>query len=229
MEAIILAGGLGLRLKSVNPDLPKPMAVINGRPFLQYLLDYLKRYGATRIILSVGYKNEIIKNFFGNEYRGMKVVYSIEDKPLGTGGGLKKAATMAKNRYVMAMNGDSYFNLNVEKMMNFHNTTNSDLTIALKPMQNCERYGVVKIDENFRVIEFAEKKHALKGNTNGGVYIFRKDMFNKYSLPDCFSFENDFLMKAELSMYGFVSDSYFIDIGIPEDFERAQNEIMEKI
>lgn len=224
MEAIILAGGKGARLQSVVKDVPKPMADINGRPFLSHLLDYLSVQNINKIFLSVGYKHEIIMNYFGAQYKDMDIEYIIEEKPLGTGGAIKKALKLARGDEVITLNGDTFFNLDLEKMLGFHRAENSILTIAVKPMYDFERYGSVAIKDK-RVVGFEEKSFKQSGYINGGIYIMNKAILKLLEQEhDIFSFEVDFLHKRinNICPFAFISDDYFVDIGIPEDYEKAK-------
>lgn len=227
LEAIILAGGFGTRLRSVVKDIPKPMADINGKPFLSYLIGNLSRQGIEKIILSVGYKAELIMNYFGSSYAGASIKYIVEDKPLGTGGAVKKACNEITQDDVFVINGDSFFCINFKDFYSFHKKNGSMLTIAVKPMHNIERYGTVTINSN-QVIKFEEKAFKEFGYINSGIYLLKKGLFNSCKVSgDSFSFELDFLEKEcnNMRFYAFVSDGYFTDIGIPEDYGRAKKEI----
>lgn len=223
--AIVLAGGFGTRLQKVISDVPKPMAPIHNKPFLHHLLTYLQIQGVENIVLSTGYLHEKIESYFGNLYNGLNISYSQEIKPLGTGGGIKKAfETVNENAFVV--NGDSFFNVDLNAMAKFHHEQKSDFTLALKPMLNFERYGTVELNEN-RITAFREKQFCENGFINGGVYITKREVFENLNLPEVFSLETDFLAKHlnNLFVAGFVSDGYFIDIGIPADYQRAQEEL----
>ena len=225
MEAIILAGGFGTRLQKVVHDVPKPMAPVADRPFLTYLLDQLVRQGCTHVILAVGYKKEVIQNFFGANYKGIPLSYSIEEKPLLTGGALKKALDLATEDAVLVLNGDTFFGVDFSKMMDFHYRTHSDATLAVKELHDFSRYGTVHFDDDYRITRFVEKKACQEGFINGGVYVLNRTLFG--DIPqDKFMMEKDFLEKyVESKMFSaFPCDGYFIDIGIPEDYEKANKE-----
>jgi len=228
MEAIILAGGLGTRLRSAVPDLPKCMAPINGVPFISYLIDNLINEGVTNFIFSLGYKSELFISFLEEKLPMKNYLIVIEDEPLGTGGAIKLACKKAKDENVIALNGDSLFKVNLKELMQFHLEKKSNCTLALKPMQDFERYGSVEIDAVQKIISFKEKQFITKGCINGGVYAIEVDSFLQKSLEDKFSMEQDYLEKysGEGNFYGFVQEGYFIDIGIPEDFVRAQIELL---
>lgn len=227
MEAIVLAGGLGTRLQSVVSDVPKPMAPIEDKPFLEYILKYLKKNSISKVILSVGYKWEIIQEYFGNNFDGIELVYSVEDEPLGTGGAIKKAMSKVSNDKVYIINGDTFFNVNLNKL---ELVNNSKLVLSLKNMQDFDRYGCVESDENNFVTKFTEKSYRKIGNINGGIYLASKDIFDDFDLETVFSFEEfmEYNLK-KLNISSMVFDNYFIDIGIPQDYEKAQKEIKKHI
>ncbi|MGD0711470.1 MAG: nucleotidyltransferase family protein [Bacteroidales bacterium] len=227
-EAILLAGGLGTRLQKAVPDLPKPMAPVNGRPFIEYVLDYLIQHEVTRFILSVGYKHEAFAKHFANDYKGCSVLFSVEKEPLGTGGGIKKALVLAEAAEVLVLNADTLFRFDLDGFYLSHKRTNADITIALRQMKDIKRYGSVEIDEDMRVTGFTEKSGISKpGYINGGIYLLKKDIFNELKLPEKFSIEKDFMevYYNKLKMGGFPSRGYFLDIGIPEDYEKAQHDL----
>ncbi len=228
MEAIILAGGLGTRLRSAVPDLPKCMAPINGVPFISYLIDNLINEGVTKFIFSLGYKSEAFISLIEEKLPMKNFTVVIEDEPLGTGGAIKLACKKAKEENVIALNGDSLFKVNLKELMQFHLEKKSNCTLALKPMQDFERYGSVEIDAVQKIISFKEKQFITKGCINGGVYAIEVASFLQKSLEDKFSMEQDYLEKysGEGNFYGFIQEGYFIDIGIPEDFVRAQIELL---
>src|ERR1035437_1166127 len=168
MEAIILAGGFGTRIQSVISDVPKPMAPVCGKPFLYYILQNLVQQKIERIILAVGYKNEVIINYFGYKFQSAALIYSVEDEPLGTGGGIRKAIEMTIGKKILIINGDTYFDLSISELDQFHSNGHFDLTMCLKPMKHFERYGTVTVDHN-RVSGMKEKQSCDSGLINGGV------------------------------------------------------------
>jgi D-glycero-alpha-D-manno-heptose 1-phosphate guanylyltransferase len=229
-EAIVLAGGLGTRLQGVIHNIPKPMAPVNGRPFLDYVLAYLKQFQIERVILSVGYKYEVIEARYGANYNNMEVVYAVENEPLGTGGGIVNALTQAQGNDVFLLNGDTFFNVNLTELYRHHTQSEAQLTLSLKPMQYFDRYGTVELSGS-RVSAFIEKRTMALGLINGGVYALSKSVFSAFSLPQKFSFEKD-IMEAgltKLNMQAIVSNGYFIDIGIPSDYSLAQTELPQQI
>lgn len=221
MQAILLAGGLGTRLRPIVNNIPKPMAPIHGKPFLAYLLDYLDACGITDVILSVCYRYEQIQAYFKDQYLGIHIRYAIEDQLLGTGGAIVNALSLINSfQPIFILNGDTFLKLNYQKMLAEHFKTDSSITLSLRYLSNCYRYGTVLIDQN-RVIEFRPRGEAHAGLINGGVYLIQPDLFERYTLPRIFSFENDFLLPHVNSLHAtaFITDDYFIDMGIPEDYE----------
>lgn len=226
-EAIILAGGQGTRLRSVISEIPKPMAPVNEVPFLAIILENLKSQGIEHVILSVGFKHEVIIDYFGDCFMDMTIDYAIEKEPLGTGGAVSLALSFIQGHEFLLVNGDTLFDVDIKDFYSFHKSVKSKLSIALKPIQQSSRYGIVKIDEENRVTSFEEKQFIEEGLINGGVYISSCDYILSLSLPEKYSWEKDVLEKEVLkgNYTGFISDSYFIDIGIPEDYNRAQLEL----
>lgn len=225
--AIILAGGLGTRLQSVIQDIPKPMAPVRGKPFVEYVVNYLKIYGIEKIIFSIGYRGEVIQDYFGEEFNSIKIEYSIEETPLGTGGGIFQAAQMCGDEPFLVLNGDTLFDIDLFQFSYLYEISEADMIIGLKAMENFDRYGIVQLADDERVIGFKEKEFRKEGLINGGVYIFSKKIFNIANFPDRFSFEKDFMEKYlnEVQMFGYEMDGYFIDIGIPEDYAKAEKEL----
>lgn len=226
-EAIILAGGLGTRLRSVVSELPKCMAPVAGKPFLHFVIEQLKRQGITRFIFSLGYKHERIEDWLNEQYPMLNFHCSIEEEPLGTGGAVKLACSHATGKNVLILNGDTFFNIDLELLSVFHETRDADCTLSLKPMQDFDRYGVVEISSDHSITSFREKSHYEEGFINGGIYVLKREKFLQEDLPQKFSFEKDYLEQffTRRKMVGLVQDEYFIDIGIPEDYERAQVEL----
>jgi D-glycero-alpha-D-manno-heptose 1-phosphate guanylyltransferase len=222
MQAIILAGGFGTRLRSVLSAVPKPMAPIHGKPFLAYLTDYLIAQGITEIVFSVHYLGEQISDYFQSTYRGIKIQYAVEEEPLGTGGAIVNSLQFIdQNKPVFVLNGDTFLKLDYQEMFALHNA-NTRITMALRRIADCSRYGVVLTQDN-SVIAFQEQGTSQPGLINAGVYLLNPDLFQGASLPAQFSFEKDFLFPeiTRLQPRAFIVDEYFIDIGIPSDYARA--------
>lgn len=226
-EAIILAGGLGTRLRTAVPDLPKCMAPVAGRPFLSYVIDYYSTQGIQEFIFSLGYMHETIEAYLDDHYSLVDRKYVIEEEPLGTGGAIKLACEHSSTKNILVLNGDTLFKINLAELSALHQLKASECTLSLKPMTNFDRYGVVELNADQSVKHFHEKKFYPAGTINGGVYALDKERFIKKDFPEKFSFEKDYLEKEykKGNLFGIVQEGYFIDIGIPEDFERAQGEL----
>jgi D-glycero-alpha-D-manno-heptose 1-phosphate guanylyltransferase len=226
MEAIILAGGLGTRLQGVIGAYPKCMAQVDGQPFLAHLFKYLDRQRCTRAILSLGYKHKIVIDWLETQELYFELDYVVESEPLGTGGGIQAAIEEAGADDVAVINGDTLFTVDLKPQFEFHTSNGAAATIALKEMHDFDRYGVVNIDTAGVITSFEEKQARKSGLINGGVYIINRAAFLGKNLPDKFSFEQDYLEKFlnEKKFYGYKSDGYFIDIGIPADYSRAQED-----
>jgi D-glycero-alpha-D-manno-heptose 1-phosphate guanylyltransferase len=226
-DVIILAGGLGTRLSTTIGAIPKAMAPVAGKPFLDYLLTYLRNSGLPNVILSVGYLNEQIINHFGNFWYGSTIVYSIESEPLGTGGALKQALKYCTSERVLVMNGDTIFAVDLIDMYITQEKTNADLVIALRKVKDAGRYGSIVKDRKGRILEFKEKDPtAGSGLVNGGIYLMKRMLIERNPLPDKFSLENDlFATACKIKNFrGVEYNNYFLDIGIPSDYEKAQTE-----
>jgi len=226
-EAIILAGGFGTRLQPIVADLPKSMALINGRPFLEYLLDYAILQGIGKVVLSVGYKRDLIINHFGDQYKSVDIDYAIEEEPLGTGGGIRLAFWKVTGKRAIILNGDSIFRVDYRDMVSHHLKTRADATLALRKMDNTGRYGRVVIGRNNRIVGFIEKGEKTgPGFINGGVYVIEKDFLMEPGFRGRFSIENECfgLLFKESKFFGYPSEGYFLDIGIPDDYKKAGHE-----
>jgi D-glycero-alpha-D-manno-heptose 1-phosphate guanylyltransferase len=225
-EAIILAGGFGTRLKSVVSEVPKPMALINGIPFLSFLLEQLHKNDFAKVIIAAGYKSEIIEAYYGTSFKETRLLYSIEKEPLGTGGAIFEATSMIESDYFFVLNGDTFFNIDFSNMEETFLKGKSGLSVALKAMINSDRYGTVNITGE-RITSFNEKAFCEKGLINGGIYLINKNWFKQRVVGKVFSFEKDILekeVKKEKITY-YISDSYFIDIGVPKDYFKAVEEL----
>ncbi len=222
MEAIILAGGLGTRLRDIIKDIPKPMAPINGTPFLHYIFEWLSNYPVNNVLLSVGYKAEVIFNHFNTNYKGIIIKYANENTPLGTGGAIKNSLNKTVEDDILIINGDTYFPIDLNRFADFHQNNKSDISIALKHMTDFNRYGSVKILNN-KIISFEEKQYLKEGLINGGIYIINKKAINFNCLPDVFSFETEILEKYVKKglINGMIFNDPFIDIGVPADYNKA--------
>ena len=224
MQALILAGGLGSRLGSMVSEVPKPLLLVGKRPFLECQILQLRRHDLTNIILCIGYLGEKIRQYFGNGERwGVNINYSEEKKALGTGGAIKLTERLVKDDHFLVLNGDSYFNIDLGELIDFHKRRGALVTLALLEINQPERYGLVEIDENYNIVGFKEKGTAAKSNLiNGGIYAFNKELF-------------DFIPKGKSSLekdlfpgligkrfYGKPHTAYFIDIGILQAYREIR-------
>jgi len=226
MDTIILAGGLGSRLRSVVADVPKCLAPVCGKPFLHYVLLYLQQQGIRRIILSLGYLHEVVEKWLEQEKYNIEFEFSIEKTPLGTGGGIKSALSHVSSENVLILNGDTFYGVDIAMFKASHISNGAVLSMALKPMEKFDRYGNVILDTNGYIIKFQEKEYCQQGLINGGCYIMQTKCDWLNHQPEKFSFETNVLEYRALKkeIYGFVDNGYFIDIGIPSDYEKANKE-----
>ena len=223
MQAIILAGGLGTRLLSVVAELPKVMADVGGRPFLEHLLERLAAQGFDQAILAVGHKRQAIIDHFGHRAAGLSIAYSVEEEPLGTGGAIRQALTLADPAPCFVLNGDTWLDLDYPGMFVAHRKARAELSLAVLNVPDVGRFGALEISSG-RVTGFREKGCTGPGAINAGVYLMNADLFHDTDLPLRFSFEIDFLAKAlgRLRPLTFEACGDFIDIGVPDDYFRAQ-------
>jgi D-glycero-alpha-D-manno-heptose 1-phosphate guanylyltransferase len=225
VEAIILAGGFGTRLQSRLKGIPKPMAKVAGRPFLEILVDRLVDASLERVILSVGHLANVIQDHFGIAWRDVPVEYVVEDEPLGTGGAIRKAMEQVRGREAFVLNGDTWLDVGFSAMNEAHRRSGASITLALSQVQDMARYGGVELRDG-KVMSFIEKGRTGPGWINGGVYVLSKDFAWPGNLPERFSFESDVLLPLLplIPHAVFRSSGKFIDIGVPEDLDRAQGE-----
>lgn len=210
-------------------DVPKPMAPVYGRPFLCYMLDRLYDAGVTHVVLATGHLHEVIDRYFAHGYRGMRITCSVEDTPLFTGGAIVKAAQYVEAEDFIVLNGDTLFDIDLAQLCDYHVAHQARLTIALREVADTSRYGAVRCEEG-RIMAFEEKNESHGGGAiNGGIYCINRKWLMGLGLPEKFSFEKELIqpMAGEDGFYGVTSDGYFIDIGIPEDYYRAQREFVE--
>jgi D-glycero-alpha-D-manno-heptose 1-phosphate guanylyltransferase len=224
IPALILAGGMGTRLKNIITDVPKPMAPVDNKPFLEHLLKYVSAFGINRFILSVGYKKESIIRHFGLHFGNSKIIYAPEEKPLGTGGALKNALNFFSDKKFLVLNGDTWFAMNYATFLG--KTSKFTCAMAIRKESNKNRYGSVVLDDKFRITGFHEKNEAsISDWMNAGVYLFdRTVLLSHFPAEEAFSLEKDVLpnMARMGDLFGIPMDGDFIDIGIPEDYERAK-------
>ncbi|MBP8960234.1 MAG: nucleotidyltransferase family protein [Bacteroidales bacterium] len=227
-EAIILAGGFGTRLRGVVNDVPKSMAPVKGKPFLFWLFKYLEKQNIGKVIIASGYRHESIESYFGTALGSIGIEYSVEKEPLDTGGAVLLASSLVKGEAFFVLNGDTFYDVNLLEFEKFFIESEAVMSVALKPMSNSSRYGSVVLKNN-RITAFREKGINESGLINGGVYIVNKKWFIKAAPGLKFSMEKNILEKRIESdiITGFISDAAFIDIGVPEDYMRAEEEMPE--
>jgi D-glycero-alpha-D-manno-heptose 1-phosphate guanylyltransferase len=225
MEAVVLAGGFGTRLKGVVSDVPKPMAPIAGRPFLEILLGSLAKKGFTRVVLSVGYLADMIVNHFGPSFEGMSIAYAVEEFPKGTGGGLRQALSICTEDHVFVFNGDTYLDVDIFLLEALWSEFQTPVIVA-RQVADCSRFGELSVLEDL-VVGLAEKNVTGPGLINAGCYVFPLRLLNHFPAELKFSLETDFLSQAvkETAFRVHVTPGHFIDIGVPEDYSRAQTEL----
>ena len=222
MEAIVLAGGFGTRLRQVVTDVPKPMAPIAGRPFLEILLGELAQKGFSRVVLSLGFMAEKISGYFGPRFAGLDITYVVEDAPLGTGGATRLAAAACTQDHVFVLNGDTYLDLEVDLLERQWPAKRHPIVVG-RQVPDTTRYGRLVVDGD-RITSFAEKGIAGPGLINAGCYVLATDALAQFPVNQPFSIETDYLVPevARATVEVFVTEGVFIDIGIPEDYARAQ-------
>ena len=225
VTALILAGGLGTRLQSALPDRPKVLAPVAGRPFLSYLMDQLISTGFRRVILCTGYKGEQIKAAFGDTYKGLDIRYSQEPEPLGTGGSLRFGLPLINTDLAFVTNGDSYVNCNLTDYLAWHLKNDVQASVLLTCLSDTSRYGRVKADRDGRILQFDEKGSSYgPGWVNAGVYTFKRGLLESIPFGQPFSLEKEFFPSLiGEGLYGFQSESAFIDIGTPESYALAED------
>ena len=226
MKAIILAGGLGTRLRNVVPDLPKPLAPVNGRPFLDYIFERCLYGNFDLVLLSVGYLHQKFIDRYGNKFLELPIKYCVEEELLGTGGAIKKACELlGTSEDIFIINGDTYAVLDYRKMLSYHKRVGADVSIATYFMEEFDRYGAIERDQDGRILSFKEKKYCTAGEINAGVYCLSTNFLKGVDMNK-FSFEqymSDHVNSRKLFAYPEVAK--FLDIGIPEDYQLA-NEVM---
>ncbi len=224
VSGVILAGGLGTRLRSVIPDHPKVLAPIHGRPFITILLDQLRAVGINRIILCTGYKARIVRDRIGEKYKNVNILYSEESQPLGTGGAIKLAQEKISSEIFVVMNGDSYVNAKLSRFFNWFESSRHTAAIFLTKVDNIKRYGHVVTSKNGKIKKFIEKESSSgPGWINAGVYLLNKKLFKLMPETESFSLEKDFFPSLiGRDLFGYLHETEFIDIGIPKSFFQAE-------
>lgn len=223
MEAIILAGGLGTRLQEVISNVPKPLAPINAVPFLDILLEQLYSFKTiSKVILAIGYKGDLIIDYYSKKKAPLPLEFSIETTPLGTGGALRKALTKTTGEIIFALNGDSYLDLPFALFLDHHQKKEADLTLACTTVSEGSRYGGLRFDDSFRIYSFVEK--TFSPWINGGVYLLTRSLLDTYEIETPFSLEQSlFPSLLKKKVFAYPCGGKFIDIGTKESYFEAQN------
>jgi len=234
LQAVVLCGGLGTRLRNAVPTLPKALAPVAGRPFLDYLLTGLAAAGIHDVVLCTGHKSEMIEAEYGqNAQCGLSIQYSVERSPLGTAGAVKLAASVISASSFLLLNGDSVVEVDYQRLIKSHVASGAKATITLVRVPQPERYGTALLNANGEISAFLEKG-SLQDSAgsrerfiNAGVYVLDRDILLEIpSSSTPVSLERDVLPKfLGRGLFGFVSEGFFIDIGVPEDYARAQTEL----
>lgn len=219
MQVLILAGGQGTRLKSVIRDIPKVMAPVDGKPFLDYILEKLKTDVFSRVIISTGYKSESIEDYYGSNF-----VYSKEITPLGTGGAVAYAKPFLEGEDFMVLNGDTYFNIDYKDLVDKHLRSNAKISIALAIVSNASRYIRFRINAENKVLEMEGRGIEKPGLVTGGVFIFKKEVLEDFPTKGPLE-ETVFPKYVNNGLYAWPYYTYFVDIGIPKDYEECQKHL----
>ena len=223
--AVILAGGLGKRLRPIVRDRPKPLAMVNSRPFITYLLDQLVDAGLKRVVLCTGYRGSQIKNYLGQHWRSLQLIYSQESTPLGTAGALRLACDYLSSETILVMNGDSYCNVPLATLWQTHQQYPKSSTLVLTRVHNVQRFGQVRLDSQNRVVKFEEKgQNTGPGLINAGIYLLQKTDIKSIPSGQFVALETNLFihLMTRRHFHGFLSPGPFIDIGLPTSYEKAQ-------
>jgi D-glycero-alpha-D-manno-heptose 1-phosphate guanylyltransferase len=231
IPVVLLAGGLGTRLAAASGGLPKALVTVAGRPFVEYVLDLVRGNGMSDVVLAVSYRWEALRDHFGDAYQGMTIRYSVEAEPLGTGGGVWQCFRQYDLPRALVLNADTLFRIDLARLVELHLSQGASVTMALRRMADTSRYGAVECDSTGRVTGFHEKGRTGPGLVNAGIYVVERGALERTVWPPQFSFEHDFLQARldDLRPLGVESDSYFVDIGVPEDLARARLELVPNI
>jgi mannose-1-phosphate guanylyltransferase len=230
LQALVLAGGEGTRLRPLTLTVPKPAMPLAGRPFLTFMLDWLAAHGATEAILSCGYRSDGVRRVLGDIYDGMRLRYVIEEEPLGTAGPVRLAADegLLADRFLV-LNGDTLTDFDLTAEVAQHEETGALGTLALAAVEDTASYGVVPTDEDGRVVEFLEKvENPPTNRINAGAYVLEGSVAERIEPGRAVSFEREVFpaMAAEGVLYGHMAEGYWIDIGTPERYLEATYDLL---
>jgi D-glycero-alpha-D-manno-heptose 1-phosphate guanylyltransferase len=226
-HAVLLAGGRGARLESVSGGLPKPLMEVGGRPFIEHVLENLVDSGCDHVVVAASYKWELLHDHLGTSYKGCALDWSIESNALGTGGAIHRAFTAFDLAAAFVLNADTLFRVDLDDLEARHLERGAEVTVALREVPDVARFGEVVIDDVGRIVLFSEKGRHGPGLINGGVYFVDGRVWSGGNFSEIFSFERDYLQQHSktAALYGYRSDGYFIDIGVPEDLDRARHDL----
>ena len=228
MDAIILAGGMGTRLRSLITDVPKPLALVKGRPFLDILLEQLNRSGKIRkVVLAIGYKADQIVNAYCKDNRySYNIDFAFEHVPLGTGGGIKNAMSHTTSSNVLIMNGDSFIDFELSELQTLHEEHLADISLLVTEVPDVGRYSAVHVDPaTSRIMRISEKGAAEgSGLINAGCYLIERSLINQIPSAQNVSFEDQILPLLLSNAYAQVVKKKFIDIGLPETYMIANSD-----
>ena len=223
IDVVILCGGKGTRLNEVVSDRPKPMAEINGQPFLNILIDYVSSFGFNRFVLSVGYKADYIKDYYRCNRFPYEILFSPENAPLGTAGGIKQAENLVQSNPFLVMNGDSFCPVDLSQFLDFHSKKGALVSVVVVESEDVKDFGTISLDDSQKIVRFEEKKEGKKSFINAGIYLFQKEVFSLIPSHVKYSLEHDlFPTLVGQEFYGYVTQEKLIDIGTPERYEQAK-------
>lgn len=224
IDVVILCGGWGKRLRSIVADRPKPMVEINGHPFLDILIDHAIGFGFRRFVLCIGYKSSIIRQYYQNSGEHREIIFSEEKKLLGTAGAIKKAEPFIISSPFLVANGDSFCEVDLKKFIKFHVSKKALVSIVLTSIQNPADYGNVVLGHNQRISKFSEKGKSHKNSfVNAGLYLFQKEVLSLIPSEIVFSLEQNLFPKIiDRSLYGYITQGIFLDIGTPQRYKKAE-------
>ena len=228
MQAVLLAGGLGTRLKSVVNDRPKPMALTEGKPFMEYVVHELSRHGITEIIFAVGYKGSMVEEYFqdGKKF-GVTVSYAYEEELLGTAGAIKNAGRFITEDFFYVLNADTFYQIDYSRLLTIRQEKDLEMALVLRQVPDVSRYGRAVLTDGMLTAFNEKTKEAVSGTINGGIYLMNRDLLEE--IPEGkVSLENEMIprwLSEGRRLGGFVNDGYFIDIGIPEAYVQSQEDV----
>jgi D-glycero-alpha-D-manno-heptose 1-phosphate guanylyltransferase len=227
IDVVILCGGRGERLKKVVSDRPKPMADMGGKPFLDMLMGYLQKSGFCRFILCAGYKGRMIKDHYAAKHDSREILTLLESKPLGTGGAIKNAESAVKSSPFLAVNGDSFCPVDYRSFIEFHRDKKALYSMALVKLPENQDGGLVCVDENWKVKGFNEKARSEKaGYINAGVYLLDRKIFDAIKGGEKTSLEHDIFPRLiGEKFYGYAAGDRLTDIGTPDRYARAREDL----